>query len=306
MADFTKIDNPELLEWLKSLETTVASRETKREGNQERRITLPKINMSRKLTQTNNRTLPEFQGSINFLPISWDKQRVVELNNVYDIWCPRDDNWDTGFMYKVLEGQFYPEGEVRDKINAIREKLKEYINTHRDDWKTVKRKNFTLIKGYVLIHRNTKGDIISSNLYGGDQLIEHKNVPALIICPVNRVQKAIMDDLNGKMNPVPYAAACYSDTPLNERQGWVSLTFKDKGNNAIGYDIKVTTDIINPAIMTDPIIPADFNPEDERVKLLLESDPIKEFLPNFQIGEGEKVYYNDDTLNRLVDRVDKL
>lgn len=306
--DYSNIENnPELVEWLKSLEANVASKESnKPQRNEESRIVLPKIRMNRKLTQLDNRTLPEFQGSINFLPVSWNNQRVIELNNVYDIWSPTAEDWSAGIMYKVLEPQFYPEGEIRDRIAAVRSKISNWMKEHKDDWKTVKRKNFSLIKAFVLVHRNTKGDIVISNLYGGDELIEHRNIPALIICPVNRVQTAIQDDLNSKMNPVPFAISCYSDTPLKERQGWVSMTFKEKGGNAIGYNCTVTTDVVNPAIMPEGLIPNSVNFDDPRIKLLETCDPIKEFLPARQIGEGDQIYYNEETLKLLENRVDAL
>lgn len=308
MADYSSLnDNPELLAWLNGLEAKVAERNARNESrNEESKVFLPKIRMNQKFYQNNNRTYPEMQGSINFLPVIWKGQRVVELNKVVKVWCPADKDWSSGYMYNILSPDYYPEGEVRDKITALRDKALKLLDSGKVDWHAVKRTSYSLIKAFVLIHRNSKGEIISSNLYGGDQVVEHKNVPAVIICPVNRIQEAIQNDLNSKVNPAPYALACYSDVPIQDRKGWVSMTFKEKGGGAIGYNISVSTELVNPMIMTDKLIPESVNLEDERFKLLFEADPIKVLLDRRQVGTEDGVYYNPESIELLQGYIDSL
>jgi len=296
--------NPELAAWLAGLKEKVAEKAEKAakrgesgEGGGEPRIYLPVIDMSKKFRQVNGKTYPEFQGTISLLPVAHKGERVTEINNILRCWCPANDDWSFGFTYKILPETFYPEGEVRERIANIRKKLSEMLKSNKIGWKECKRGSATLILGLVIQHRNTKNDLISSNLYGSDQLVEHKYVPALIICPNGKVQTAIQNDLDTKTNAVPYALACYSNDPLTERKGWMAIKFTD-ATQGFGYDVTVSTELANPIVMPDGLLPKDFNPEDERVKLLYETDPIYQYLDWRQRGENG-AYWAEDSLRRL-------
>lgn len=301
MADELNQD-PSLKAWLDGLKKDVEERKAHSSsqggGSSERQVRLPIINMGNKFYQGKNRTYPEMQGSIQVLPVPFNGSRVTELNRVFKLWCPSDEQWSSGFTYHLLPDHFYPEGEVRSKVAELRSKLNAMMKSGEVSWKKCGIKNFTLILGLVISHRNTKKDIVASNLYGGDELIQHVNVPALIVCPNAKVQSAIQDDLDLKTNAIPYAMACYSNAPIKERKGWMAIKFTDSATNK-GYDVSVTTEIANPITMPDGILPPDFNEEDERVKLLYTTDPIKRFLDYRQVGEGDGVYYNETTLKLL-------
>lgn len=309
--NFTDLNqDPKLAEWLASLKKDVQAKQERAakrseggSGSQEREevIRLPRIDMSRKFYQNEGKTYPEFQGSVSLLPVPFKGERVIELNNVYKCWCPVNDDWSRGFMYRILPEEFYPEGPIRNRIHALRSKLAEATKgkTPKLTWKECKRQNMSLMLGLVINHRNTKGDQVSSTLFGGDTIVEHRNVPALIIFPNNKVKTAIQNDLDMKPDPVPFALRVYADTPLAERKGWLTVRFADTSGGGFGYDVTATTDIVNPIVMPDGILPKDFNAEDERVKLLSTTDPIRHILDNYQVGEGDGVYYNEDTLARL-------
>lgn len=294
--------NPELAAWLNGLKTKVAEkaeRSAKRGegGSNEPRIFLPMIDMSKKFYQKNGKTYPEMQGTISILPVSYKGERVTEVANILRCWCPGDDAWSWGFMYRILPDEYYPEGDIRNRIHACREKLSAMLKSGKISWKECKRQTISCVLGYVISHRNTKGDLISSKLFGGEDLIEHKNVPALVLLPNGKVQTAIQTDLEMKPNAVPYAMACYSDTPLAERKGWMTVKFVD-ATQGFGYDVTVTTDLLNPVIMPNGLLPNDFNAEDERIKLLYETDPVYMLLDWHQRGENG-VYYTEETLKRL-------
>lgn len=308
-TNFTDLNqDPQLASWLASLKKDVQAKQERAakrsEGGsgsgepKEEVIRLPRIDMSRKFRQADGKTFPEFQGTISFLPIPFKGERVIELNNVYKCWCPINDDWSRGFMYRILPEEFYPEGPIRNRIHAIRAKLQPALKSNKLTWKECKRQNFSLMLGLVINHRNTKGDQVASTLFGGDTIVEHRNVPALIIFPNNKVKTAIQTDLDMKPDPVPYAMRVYADTPLAERKGWLSINFADD-TQGFGYKVTATTDIINPIVMPNGILPVDFNYEDERVKLLTTTDPIRHILDNYQVGDGDGVYYNEDTLTRL-------
>lgn len=304
MENLTDINlNPELAAWLAGLKEKVAEKQEKAakrgesgDGNGEPRIYLPTIDMSKKFRQSNSKTYPEFQGSVSLLPVAYGGDRVTEINGVLRCWCPANDDWSYGFTYKILPDDMYP-AEVKDRIVAIRKKLSEMLKSKKISWKECKRGSVTLILGLIINHRNTKNDLIASNLYGGDTLVEHKYVPALIICPNGKVQTAIQNDLDMKPNAVPYAMACYSNDPLTERKGWMSIKFTD-ATQGFGYDVTVSTELANPIVMPDGILPKDFNPEDERVKLLYNTDPVYQYLDWRQRGENG-AYWNEESLSRL-------
>lgn len=301
MADLNDLDqNPELKAWLEGLKKNVAEKSAKSQNRSdgENFIRLPIIDMSKKFRQNNNKTYPEMQGSITILPVPYKGARVTEVTGTLRCWCPANDDWSYGFTYNILPLEFYPEGPVRDRIKIIRSRLESMLKSGQISWKECKRGAVTLILSFVVMHRNTKGDIITSNLYGDDNLIEHKFVPALVVCPSGRVQEAIQTDLDNKVNPAPYAMACYSDAPLADRKGWMAISFKDV-SKGFGYDVKVTADILNPVIMPDGIIPSSVNLEDERIQLLYKTDPIFRFLDYKQTNKDTGEYFNDDSLNRL-------
>jgi hypothetical protein len=295
--------NPELAQWLASLKSKVAEKAEKaaKRGESsdsgEPKIFLPTIDMSKKFYQNNGKTYPEMQGTVSLLPVSFKGERVTEIPNVLRCWCPGDDDWNFGFNYKILPESYYPEGEVRNRIKVVRDKLQAMMKSGKITWKECKRGSTTLILGLVIQHRNTKGDLISSPLFGGDTLVEHKYVPALVVCPNGKVQTAIQDDLDTKTNAIPYAMACYSDEPLANRKGWMAIKFTD-ASKGFGYDVTVNTELANPIVMPEGILPKDFNLEDERVKLLYTTDPIYQYLDWHQRGENGE-YWNDRTLNYL-------
>jgi len=289
--------NPELAAWLKGLSEEVAKKESRKREKTEPSIFLPRINMGKKFRQVNGKNYPEMQGTITFLPKPYKGKRVIELPNVIELWCPADAEWNRGFTYRILPDEYYPEGEVRNRFKTIRDTLKSYENQGLINWKQVKHRNYSLIKAFVIVHRNTKGDVVTSNLYGGDTLVEHKYVPALIVCPNLKINAEIQTDLNGKLNAVPFALACYSDTPFGDRKGWVTLTFKDSATNAFGYDVKIQTEVTNPAINPEGIVPQSVNLEDDRIKLLETEDPVRVLLDRIQLGDD--AYYNLDTLGYL-------
>lgn len=302
MAELQNLnENPELAAWLESLKADVDKKKqnsARNEHSDEPRVFLPIIDMGKKFFQGKNKTYPEMQGSINILPVPYKGNRVTEISNVYKCWCPSNDDWSEGFMYKILPNEYYPEGEVRNRIDSIRKRLKALMDSKKIDWKTCKRQTYTLILAYVIMHRNTKGDIVSSTLFGGDTIVEHKYVPALILCPNGKVQTAIQNDLDMKPNAIPYAMACYSDSPLKERKGWVAIKFTD-ATKGFGYDVTVTTELLNPIIMPDGIIPDNVDVDDERTKLLYSVDPVKMILDKRQAPRDKDEYYTLDSINRL-------
>ena len=292
--------NPELAAWLAGLKKTVAekaARRTESSGSNEPRIFLPSIDMSKKFRQVGGKTYPEFQGTISLLPVAYKGDRVTEINGILKCWCPTDDDWSSGFTYKILPESMYPEGEVRNRIAAIRSRLSKMLKDGKISWKECKQGSVTLILGLVINHRNTKNDLIASKLFGGDTVVEHKYVPALVICPNGKVQTAIQNDLDTKTNAIPYAMSCYSNDPLTERKGWMAIKFTD-ASKGFGYDVTVSTELTNPIVMPDGLLPKDFNAEDERVKLLYTTDPVYEYLDWRQRGEGG-AYWNDNSLTRL-------
>jgi hypothetical protein len=299
--------NPELASWLASLKKDVQAKQERaakrNEGNggseqREEVIRLPRIDMSRKFYQSEGKTYPEFQGTISILPISYKNERVIELNRVYKCWCPVNDDWSRGFMYRILPDEYYPEGNIRNRIHALRTKLQAALDANKLSWKECKRQNISLMLGLVINHRNTKGDQVSSTLFGGDTIVEHRNVPALIIFPNNKLKTAIQSDLDMKPDPIPFAMRVYADVPLKDRKGWLTVKFTD-ASQGFGYDVSANTDIINPIVMPNGILPTDFNYDDERVKLLETTDPIRHILDTYQVGEGDGVYYNEESLTRL-------
>lgn len=293
---------PEMKAWLEGLQKKVESRESK-SGDYEKVARLPHINMGKKFGQNNGKTYPEMQGSINFLPISFKNEQVMELQNVYDIWCPSNEDWSRGFMYKLLHQSLYP-AEMQTRIATIRGAIKELIDSNIVTWQQVRQRSFSVMKGFVLMHRNTKGDIVMSDLYGNDQVTEHKYFPALLIFPTLKISGAIKADLDKKINPVPYAMAAYGDQPLNERKGWVSMTFKTQANS-IQYEVAVSTDLTNPVINPEGLIPSSVDLNTDLVAKLLECNPLTEFLPNIQTGDNGEIY-NEKTLALLESFVQSL
>jgi hypothetical protein len=92
--------------------------------------------------------------------------------------------------------------------------------------------------------------------------------------------------------------ACYSDGPLASRKGWMAIKFTSSAK-AFGYDVSVTTELVNPIVMPDGILPKDFDEEsDPRIKLLKTVDPIYQVLDWHQRGKSGE-YYNDESLTRL-------
>jgi hypothetical protein len=305
MDNFNLNENPELAKWLEGLKSKVAERATNSKSNDHvsDAVYLPVINMSKQFYQSQNKTYPEMQGTINILPVSYMGERVTEVNDIMKCWCPADSQWNSGFTYSILPPELYPES-VRPRFTEIRSKLNKLLTDKKITWKECKRQSISVILGYVLMHRNTKGDLISSNLFDKDHISEHKNFPAIILCPNNRLLKAIQSDLDMKPNPIPYAVACYSDTPLADRKGWMSIKFVS-ADKAFGYDVTVTTELANPIVMPDGILPKDFNPDDARIKLLYSTDPIYQVLDWHQRGkDGE--YWNEDSLTLLESYVNML
>lgn len=305
MADQNLSDlsqDPELAAWLDQLKKEATEKQSNRQSKVDI-VRLPLINMGKKFNQVNGVTYPEQQGSINFLPVPFNGQRVTELKDVLILkWVPTSDDWSTGRPYYILPDEFYPEGEIRTRIANARSKINSLLDSGKISWQEASKKKFSLIKALVLVHKNTKGDVVVSNLYDKNTLTEHKYIPAVIVCPNLKVQTAIQNDLNQKINPIPYAIACYSDTPLKERKGWVSMTFKQ--GSGFGYDVTVSTDLVNPVINPEGIIPSDFNWDDPKVKLLETADPVREFIPNFQLGQD--CYWNEESLKRLEERVNDM
>jgi hypothetical protein len=307
-------DNPELAKWLDSLRKDVeakkeakAARGSEGGDQSQRQARLPLINMGKKMSQVKDKTYPEQQGTITLLPVSYKGNRTVEINRYFSVWAPTDDNWSASYQYLILPEEYYPEGEVREKIINARKVCAEFIKSHPNDaWKSVKRKSATLILGYVLNHRNTKGDVVVSNLYGDGELHEHKNFPALIVFPNAKVNTAIQDDLDKKPDFVPYAVGCYSDKPLAERQGFMTVKFTDSVGGGFGYDVSVSTDLVNPIVMPDGLFNGkEINWDDEYIKLLSTTDPIKRFMNWRQYDpEVEGKYYTDESLKRLDTAID--
>lgn len=293
---------PEMKAWLDSLQKKVDTRESK-SSDYEKVARLPWINMGKKFSQNNNKTYPEMQGSINFLPISYKNEQVMELINVYDIWCPSNEDWSRGFKYKLLHQSQYPK-ELETRIATIRGAIKELCDSNIVTWQQVRQRSFSLMKGFVLMHRNTKGDLVMSDLYSNDQVVEHKYFPALLVFPTLKISGSIKADLDKKINPVPYAMAAYGDQPLNERKGWVSMTFKTQAGS-IQYEVAVSTELVNPVINPEGLIPNSIDLNSELVVKLLECNPLTEFLPNIQLGENGEIF-NDRTLTLLESYVQSL
>jgi hypothetical protein len=300
MADFNLESDPKLAEWLASLKSKVAEKASSGRSSEgsKSEIYLPVIDMSKKFYQNNNKTYPEMQGTISILPVSYKGERVTEISGILKCWCPANDDWSFGFSYKILPPDMYPEGPIRDRIIKCRSILNQLTKDKKISWKECKTQTISIILGYVIMHRNTKGDLISSNLFGGDTIVEHKNVPAIVLCPNGKVLGAVQSDLDMKPNPIPYAMACYSDGPLASRKGWMAIKFTNSPKS-FGYDVSVTTELVNPIVMPDGILPKDFNEEDDqRIQLLKTVDPIYQVLDWHQRGKNGE-YYNEESLTRL-------